>query len=132
MCSGYTGSADGGSNAGVSASGADVLFDTREQLIPSDGDQGNDVYDARVEGGFSQAGPESCSGELCQPPAPNPPASPAPETAKPGGDGNVKPPKPCPKGKVRKKNGRCVKQHTKGQKHKKQGKKASHKQGGGK
>jgi Tol biopolymer transport system component len=106
--------AKGGTGAGVSASGADVFFATREQLVPSDRDQGNDVYDARVEGGFPQVQAKTCSGEACLPPPAGQPQAPDTPTATPPADpGNVKP-KTCPKGKVVK-NGRCVKKQRKKQ-----------------
>jgi hypothetical protein len=87
----------------ASASGDDVFFSTRQRLTPTDEDERFDVYDARVEGGFST--PPStppCEGEACRP------AQPAPSAVLPGtpaffGAGNVKAngqSKPgCPKGK---------------------------------
>jgi len=100
----------------ASRSGDDVFFMTRQQLLPSDGDEFVDIYDARVGGGFDE--PEGspatpCSGEACQA------ASGAPGTS-PGigsgatGRGNVKQSRPCPRnrhkvrlhGKVS-----CVKHH---------------------
>ena len=126
-----TGSVGGGSGAAaISASGRDIYFGTSQQLVPSDRDYSEDVYDARIEGGFSFVPEPVCTGEACQPPRSGPPASPAPETAKPGGEGNVKPPKPCPKGKVRNKKGKCVPKHKKHQK--KSHKKAGHNRGGSK
>jgi hypothetical protein len=56
--------------AGMSESGDDIFFMTREGLAASDTDGGQyDVYDAHVEGGF--AGPPAstvppCSGDSCQ------------------------------------------------------------------
>jgi hypothetical protein len=123
-------------NVAIDSLGEDIYFESAQQLTSADGDDSTDIYDARIGGGFSFAS-NPCVGENCQPdptpPSPNPP-SPANQ---PDGDGNVKSPKSCPKGKVRNKKGKCVKKHTKGQTHKKQskkhpGKKASHKQGGGK
>jgi hypothetical protein len=55
--------------ATASASGDDVFFSTREQLVAADGDENRDYYDARVDGGFpaGQAGvAKPCSGEVCQ------------------------------------------------------------------
>jgi hypothetical protein len=129
-----TGAVGGGSSlAVINGSGQDIFFNTSGALTPADGDDLGDVYDARVGGGFSFALKPVCSGEKCQPdpipPSPNPP-SPA---NIPNGEGNVKPSRPCPKGKVRNKKGKCVKKSSKkhsGKKH--SGKNASHKQGGGK
>jgi hypothetical protein len=54
---------------GVSASGADVLFTTLDQLAPQDTDSLPDIYDARVGGGFPPpAPPAECSGDACQGP----------------------------------------------------------------
>jgi Tol biopolymer transport system component len=51
----------------ISASGADVFFETREQLVGQDTDTLADIYDARIGGGFPAPTPEpSCSGESCQ------------------------------------------------------------------
>ena len=131
-----TAGAKGGSGGGVSASGADVFFATREQLVPSDRDQGNDVYDARVEGGFPQVQTGSCSGsgEACLPPPAGQPQAPDSPTALPPTDpGNVKP-KTCPKGKVVK-NGKCVKKQKKKQRkksHRKHKRAAGYDRGGAK
>jgi hypothetical protein len=52
---------------GIDSSGADIFFATGDELVPQDGDTQADVYDARVDGGFSpQPPPQSCSGEECQ------------------------------------------------------------------
>jgi hypothetical protein len=51
----------------ASASGDDVLFATREQLVPQDTDDLVDLYDARVGGGFPlPAAPRICSGDNCR------------------------------------------------------------------
>ena len=117
----------------ITASGQDIYFNTGAALTPADGDDLGDVYDARIDGGFSFAPPASCSGEACQPPPPvSPPhadlAEPTGLTARATSN-----PRPCPKGKVAKGN-KCVKKkkQTKRHKHKKPGKKAAPKQGGGK
>lgn len=54
--------------ADASASGDDVFFVTRQQLVPTDNDEYADLYDARVGGGFEEAQPPSspCLGEACQ------------------------------------------------------------------
>ncbi len=51
---------------GASATGDDVFFTTSNQLVPFDQDNQQDVYDARVEGGFAETGKSGCSGEACQ------------------------------------------------------------------
>jgi hypothetical protein len=38
----------------MSASGSDVFFLTRDQLVPRDGNQNYDIYDARVDGGVPE------------------------------------------------------------------------------
>jgi hypothetical protein len=53
--------------ADASMDGRDVFFLTNEQLVPQDGDQATDMYDAREGGGFSSATPPPCSGEACKP-----------------------------------------------------------------
>jgi len=60
-------------------SGNDVMFVTKDALVPSDTNQTYDVYDARVDGGFAEPKVEVCEGEACQAsrsaPASSPPAS---------------------------------------------------------
>lgn len=76
----------------ASKSGDDVFFVTRDRLVPSDGDELVDLYDARVGGGFSEPepAPESpCTGEACQ--AGPEAAAPPPAIASSGpARGNVK------------------------------------------
>jgi hypothetical protein len=116
----------------IDGSGQDVYFETPGALSPADGDDLGDVYDARIGGGFSFSPSPVCTGEACQPnPTPASPNPPSPANS-PNGDGNVKPSKPCPKGKVRNKKGKCVKKPKKHSGKKHHGKKAGHKQGGGK
>ena len=96
----------------ASADGRDVFFSTGASLIGADPGL-TDIYDARIGGGFpTPVAPAACEGEACQGPA-SPPNDPTPASAAFQGAGNVKPegrprkPKPCAKGKVRRK-GRCV------------------------
>jgi hypothetical protein len=54
----------------ASADGRDVFFGTRSQLIGADVDGNVDVYDARVGGGFGEAGPPAApcaSASACRP-----------------------------------------------------------------
>jgi hypothetical protein len=113
----------------IDGSGHDIYFQTRGVLTPADVDTAVDIYDARVDGGFSFAEAAACSGEACQPPPS--PSSPAPISPanKPNGEGNVTP-KHCPKGKIVK-GDKCVKKHGK-KHHKKKHKKAGHNRGGSK
>ncbi len=131
--------------------GENIFFTSRERLVPADTDELLDVYDARVDGGFSgeaESAGAGCRGETCQRTS-GPPSAPVSGTSSFQGAGNVKPqaapevkpavrvqPKAqrCPKGKVKQK-GRCVKQKAK--KPKKRAKKSTsrtgnHKRGGAK
>jgi hypothetical protein len=76
----------------ASPSGNDVFFTTSQHLVPQDTDGAQDIYDARVGGGFPfTAPPPACSGEACKPlPTPAPPA-PTVATVTFFGSGNVKP-----------------------------------------
>ncbi len=108
---------------GASASGDDVFMVTRAQLVPGDGNDADDLYDARV-GGVVPVSPPACTGTGCQGvPAP-PPTFATPSSVTFEGPGNfapvapapvVKPKakprpkiKPCKRGLVRAR-GRCVK-----------------------
>jgi hypothetical protein len=93
----------------IDASGNNVFFTSRDRLVGADTDEQIDLYDARVEGGFAEPKPPiPCGGEACQPQSVIPPE--APPAPAPPGAGNYKPPKKCPKGKVRR-GGKCVKKH---------------------
>jgi DNA-binding beta-propeller fold protein YncE len=96
-------------------SGDNVFFSTQSSLVASDYGL-NDVYVARVGGGFPEPqAKEECEGEACQSPPPPPPeVTPSSETSH--GPGNVIRPKArrCPKGKRRVKRAgkvRCVKRN---------------------
>ena len=74
--------------ASISPSGRDVYFTTTDQLLPSDGDQIFDVYDARVDGGFFTPILTPCSGDGCQsPPSPPPPPTQSGSTSSTGQNG---------------------------------------------
>ncbi len=48
--------------------GHDVFFSTVHRLSPSDIDNNTDIYDARIDGGFSASTASTqCSGEECRP-----------------------------------------------------------------
>ena len=82
-------SAAGAVFAGMSATGADIFFETRAPLVGQDTDTLGDIYDARVNGGFPAPAPEpTCAEEACQgTPSPAPIFS-APGTASFTGSGN--------------------------------------------
>jgi len=50
----------------MNGSGRDIFFTTADQLVPQDGDTQEDIYDARIGGGFLPAPPAVCEGEGCQ------------------------------------------------------------------
>ena len=51
----------------MSATGSDIVFPTTSPLVGQDTDHLQDIYDARIDGGFPAPAPEpSCSGEACQ------------------------------------------------------------------
>ena len=76
--------------ADASTDGRDVFFLTSEQLLPQDGDEAIDMYDAREDGGFSSAQPPPCSGEACKPAVvPAPAIYGAPPSATFEGAGNL-------------------------------------------
>jgi hypothetical protein len=92
---------------GASASGNDVFFATRDQLVGQDTDGGNyDIYDARVDGGLASQNPSpaaSCSGTACQGPASAAPAAVTAASVTFTGPGNVaaaNTPAAAPAGKV--------------------------------
>jgi hypothetical protein len=114
----------------ITGSGQDIYFGSSQQLTPADGDDSADIYDARVGGGFSFAQATSCSGEACQPGAPDPPVF-KPLGSQGASPGNPPLSKSCPKGKIRK-HGKCVKKPKKQHGKKHHGKKAGQKRGGGK
>jgi hypothetical protein len=75
--------------AGMSATGSDIFFETRSQLVGQDTDSLGDIYDARVDGGFPAPTPEpSCSGEACQGTQSSAPTSGAPGSQSFTGGGN--------------------------------------------
>jgi Fibronectin type III domain len=115
----------------ASASGGDVFFITRAQLVVADGNEKMDLYDARVGGGFAEV-EHSCTGSGCQGVPPAPPIFATPSSVTFSGVGNYEAPqrkatvKPkrraakCGKGFV-KKRGKCVRKKPKSGKHSKRG-----------
>jgi hypothetical protein len=82
----------------VDETGANVFFDTRDQLVPlEDKDELLDIYDAREGGGISsetEVARAECQGESCQAPA-SPPSYQTPNSVSFAGAGNiVAPPSP--------------------------------------
>lgn len=55
-----------GGFAWVTASGADIYFNSTERLTPADGDTNADIYDARIDGGLDFSRPGPCLGDGCQ------------------------------------------------------------------
>jgi hypothetical protein len=107
----------------ASPNGDDALLATRERLVGWDRDNGNDLYDARVGGGFPDppAPPSECVGDACQGAANAPAPISSPRSSSIKGNDNVRKARTkCGKGKVRKRihgRAKCVKKH-KGHKHK--------------
>lgn len=93
--------------------GGNAYFFTASPLVPADGDQNYDVYDARVEGGLAsqhEMPAEPCgSRQVCQGPQAAAETAGTPGTSTFIGPGNPKAPK-CRKGFVRR-HGKCVKRH---------------------
>ena len=73
---------------GTDATGADVFFTTADSLVPQDEDTQEDIYDARVDGGFPLTKPQVFCESSCQTPAAPRPASPAPSSGSFFGPGN--------------------------------------------
>lgn len=91
--------------AAISPSGTDIYFGTTGPLTANDIDTNSDVYDARIDGGFSFAQRSGCSGEACQGEPASQPASPGasasatfngPGSATPAEAPPANPPKPKP------------------------------------
>jgi hypothetical protein len=108
----------------ASASGNDVFFTTRSQLVGWDNDENQDAYNATVDGGFPEPppAPPACEGDACQPP-PVVPDDPTPASSGFVGPGNppvkgVRKPKRCKSQKGKAKRAK----HCKKKKSKQQGK----------
>jgi hypothetical protein len=59
-------SAGGGNAMAISPVGRDIFFFTGAQVLAIDGDANTDLYDARVDGGFTVGQTPPCSGDVCQ------------------------------------------------------------------
>lgn len=110
----------------ASEDGSEVFFVSRSQLVPQDGDERLDVYDARVDGGFPVLS-LACTGTGCQGVPPAPPIFASPASATFAGVGNFSPvtsgPSVKPKAKSQvtrcrrgyvKRRGKCVRKSHKG------------------
>jgi hypothetical protein len=100
---------------GMTPSGGDVFFTTADRLVSQDTDTQQDIYDARIGGGFPAPVPTPCQEEACQGPPGAAPLFGAPPSATFSGVGNLTPPPPttkvivkCPKDK-KLSHGKCVK-----------------------
>jgi hypothetical protein len=82
--------------AEASASGDDVFFTTRGQLVSQDRDDKVSLYDARVGGGFPETG-LACTGTGCQGVPPAPPGFATPASVTFTGAGNYPPAAAKPK-----------------------------------
>lgn len=103
--------------------GSDVFFMTADRLLPRDGDSAFDVYDARVGGGFAEAGEASspCEDEAsCRPPATSAASFPEPGSAAYAGPGNVREAPAAPPRKKR----RHHRKHRRHKHHRKAGKRS--------
>jgi len=88
-------------------SGDDVYFMTRAQLVPEDRDGTFDLYDARVDGGFSGVAAPGCTGAGCQDVQSAAAASVTPSSVTFSGAGNLSPPGPAVRSKPKAKPRRC-------------------------
>lgn len=114
-------------NVTISPSGNDVFFVTSQGLVPQDTDGADDVYDARLAGGFppAPAEEEACSGDACQGPLTNPAPLLVPGSVSQAPGGNFAAPVPAPAATPKKKatpkcakgkklsHGVCIKTKTK-------------------
>ncbi|MGC2373298.1 MAG: hypothetical protein WA484_05440 [Solirubrobacteraceae bacterium] len=111
----HSGSSSGGGFLDyISPSGTDVFFTTYDRLVARDTDDQEDLYDARVGGGFvEQVSPPPCEGDSCQGPLARAPVLLSPGSEFQAGGENLVPsitesstvakskPKPKPKPKPR-------------------------------
>ncbi len=118
---------------GATSTGGDVFFATKESLVTADNDSAEDIYDARVDGGFPEPSkPVECKGDSCSTPFAPPgevtpssstfqgPGNPAPSAAAPAVKKKTvakkKPKKKAHKKKKVKKSSKKAKKSAKGRK----------------
>jgi hypothetical protein len=78
---------------GMTPSGTDVFFTTADRLVPQDTDTQQDIYDARIDGGFPPPPvPTPCHEEACQGSPGAAPLFGAPSSTTFSGSGNLAPP----------------------------------------
>jgi hypothetical protein len=78
---------------GMTPSGADIFFTTADRLVPQDTDTQQDIYDARIGGGFPPPPvPTPCQEEACQGPSAAAPSFGTPSSTTFSGAGNLAPP----------------------------------------
>jgi hypothetical protein len=96
---------------GSSADGKNVFFSTHAQLAAADTDVSDDIYDARVDGGFEGVTPSQCTGTGCQGVPAAPPIFATPASVTFEGVGNFPPAettaKPALKTKAKSKSKKC-------------------------
>jgi hypothetical protein len=79
--------------AGMTPSGADIFFTSADQLVPQDTDTQQDIYNARIDGGFPPPPVSTpCQEEACQGPPAAAPLFGAPASTALSGAGNLAPP----------------------------------------
>ena len=104
---------------GATASG-NVFYETRQQLVGWDKDDGTDVYTTRIDGGFPEppAQPASCEGESCRGEGTAPAVTTGAGTAVFQGQGNPAPKhKATPKHHKKRHHRRAHKRHQRAAKH---------------
>jgi hypothetical protein len=80
---------------GATPSGRDVFIDTTEQLVGQDEDPAEDIYDARVGGGFAAQNPSprgACTGNACRGVSVTTPPPPLAGSETQVSNGNIRPP----------------------------------------
>jgi hypothetical protein len=109
---------------GIDGDGRDILFTTGSPLIPSDTDSGQDIYDARLQGGVPVEGSRAaCSAEACQGPPSTVAGSPESASAQFYGPADTPAKKPAHK--------KTKHKHAKKKRRKYGGKKRGHSKGPG-
>jgi hypothetical protein len=116
---------EGAVESGISPDGKNVFFVTQAALVGADRNNGLDLYDARVGGGFAEAPetPECAGDEGCHGPLRGAPPASGGTGSEAAGPGNPPARKPCAKGKVRR-GEKCVsksRSHKKTKRHRKRG-----------